>query len=561
MRTVRLTQNQDFVKQDRCLAKLSYVADAAFDSFYRQYEPYCIPNTRVELLCQLKEWSLTGDECIFWLSGMAGTGKSTIARTIADSFSNDGHLGGSFFFSKGGGDLAHANMFIGTLAYQLATVSASLKRLICDTIAEQTNIIHQGLRNQWKAFISQPLLELGSTVSRPVTLVFVIDALDECDRDDDIKQILQLFIEMKDLNMVRFRVLVTSRRETAIRLGFRNMPEIIHKDLTLHDIPRPVVEHDIGVFLRHELGEIRKERRLAINWPDEREIGLLVQKSDCLFIYAATICRFIKDPTEDPKERLLSILQDSITDKESPTAELDDMYTKILAHSVLRNHNEEKMMRVSEKFRQVVGFIVVLFDAVSALTLAALIEIPVGNVDRTLDLLYSVLNIPESKDLPIRLLHPSFRDFLLDKKRCLNNHFLVDKDTVHADLARNCLQIMSRVLKRDICNLQMPGALAHDVQRSKIDSYLPRYVQYTCCYWVDHLERISKARQNEIGLHDNGQVHYFMKTHFLHWLEALSLVGKVSEGVLMIVKLESMLEVNTAFHHKCNGVLTHSLSV
>ena len=170
MREVWLTQNQDLAEQDRCLAKLPYAADAAFDSFYRQYEPYCIPNTRVELLCQLKEWSLTGDECIFWLSGMAGTGKSTIARTIAKSFSNDARLGGSFFFSKDGGDLAHATKFVGTLAYQLATVSASLKRLICDAIAGQTHIVHQGLRNQWKAFIHQPLMELGTTLSRSVTL-------------------------------------------------------------------------------------------------------------------------------------------------------------------------------------------------------------------------------------------------------------------------------------------------------------------------------------------------------------------------------------------------------
>ncbi|MCJ1358717.1 MAG: WD_REPEATS_REGION domain-containing protein [Icmadophila ericetorum] len=176
------SDREDLAEQDRCLAKLPYAADAAFDSFYRQYEPYCVPNTRVELLCQLKEWSLTGDECIFWLSGMAGTGKSTIARIIAKTFSNDDRLGGSFFFPKGGGDLAHANKFVGTLAYQLANVSPPLKSLICEVIAGETDIVYQGLCNQWKVFILQPLLELGTTVSQSVVLALLDFAVEIYDQ-------------------------------------------------------------------------------------------------------------------------------------------------------------------------------------------------------------------------------------------------------------------------------------------------------------------------------------------------------------------------------------------
>lgn len=152
-----IDQNLTQLDLDRLLAKLSYIGDAAFNTHHLQHEPRCIPDTRVDLLHRLEEWSNSSEECIFWLSGMAGTGKSTIARTIARSISDQRYLGASFFFSRGGGDLGHAAKFVSTLAYQLAKVSPDLKRLICNAIAKQDDITHQGLDNQWKELIIRPL--------------------------------------------------------------------------------------------------------------------------------------------------------------------------------------------------------------------------------------------------------------------------------------------------------------------------------------------------------------------------------------------------------------------
>src|SRR5437764_2131543 len=69
------------LEQDQYLAKLPYASSAAFDAYPRRHEPICLPNTRVELLNQIKNWNDDPNgECIFWLNGMAGIGKSTIAR-------------------------------------------------------------------------------------------------------------------------------------------------------------------------------------------------------------------------------------------------------------------------------------------------------------------------------------------------------------------------------------------------------------------------------------------------------------------------------------------------
>ncbi|KAH6970500.1 hypothetical protein BKA56DRAFT_529716, partial [Ilyonectria sp. MPI-CAGE-AT-0026] len=90
------------IDQTTVLSRLPIAAGASFDSRAEEHNPTCLPNTRVDLLRQIHEW--VNDPCakaIFWLNGMAGTGKSTISRTVARDFASSGHLGASFFFKRG----------------------------------------------------------------------------------------------------------------------------------------------------------------------------------------------------------------------------------------------------------------------------------------------------------------------------------------------------------------------------------------------------------------------------------------------------------------------------
>jgi hypothetical protein len=148
-------------------------------------------------------------------------------------------------------------------------------------------------------------------------------------------------------------------------------------------------------------------------------------------------------------------------------------------------------------------------------------------IEVTLRPLHSVLDISESNDSTIQLFHVSFRDFLLDKDRC-HEKFWIDEKRTHGDLAESCLQVMSNALRRDICGLQLPGTLISEVQESRVRDSLPIDVQYACRYWVQHLQNSS------INLRDDDSVHIFLQTHFLHWLEALSLMRAIPKGVLMV---------------------------
>jgi hypothetical protein len=105
------------------LDRLPSASNAPFNSYNKQYAPTCLPATRVDLLQEIYNWANGQDkQNIFWLNGLAGTGKSTIARTIARKYHDQERLGASFFFSRGGGVVSHAGKFFTSIAVQLGRI-------------------------------------------------------------------------------------------------------------------------------------------------------------------------------------------------------------------------------------------------------------------------------------------------------------------------------------------------------------------------------------------------------------------------------------------------------
>ena len=478
---------------------------------------------------------------------MAGTGKSTIARTVARKWDDEKQLGASFFFSRGQGDLAHASKFFATVAYQLARSQSRVAPHVRKAIRDYPDITKKNLHEQWKHLILEPL----SRVFWLQPLVLVIDALDECDDQYDIALILQLVAQAN--TSARLRVFITSRPETPIRYGFNKISAKSHRDCILHEISSQIVNHDISTFFRHELTDIRDRRRLPSEWPDEASLERLVQKADGLFIYAATLCRFVEYKRSYPPDRLKSVLQDCI-EIGSPTQQLDDIYTKVLRSAV---PDEDAVFPEGDRhlnlFRRTVGTIAILLDALTTPALTNLFDTRPGEVEQILESLSSVVSYSESPEAPIKLLHPSFRDFLLDNRRCSDLRFRIVGENAHEDLAVSCLKLMSRHLRQDICSLKRPGTLTSEIDPCTLQRCLPQDVRYACRYWVEHLQRsnveIRDCDNDSKPLHN--LVHSFFKKHLLHWLEALSLMEILCEGVLMVRALDSMLSVGNPIPFEC----------
>lgn len=163
--------------------------------------------------------------------------------------------------------------------------------------------------------------------------------------------------------------------------------------------------------------------------------------------------------------------------------------------------------------KHTLGSLVVLLSPLSTFSLSRLLCLPKEDVDATFNDLYAILDIPEDPTRQLRLHHPSFRDFLLNKDRC--GDFWVDEKEAHQILATGCIRLMSQTLKKDICDMHAPGTRASQVESSRLQVYIPHEVQYACVYWVQHLQRSGSQ------IYDGEEAHQFLQAHLLHWLEAL----------------------------------------
>ncbi|KNG46890.1 putative WD-repeat protein [Stemphylium lycopersici] len=520
---------------ENTLVRLPYAEDAPFNSYAKQHEPACLADTRVDLLREIHSWADGQDErCIFWLNGLAGTGKSTIARTVARRYHNKQRLAASFFFSRGGGDVGHAGRFVTSLAVQLAHNVPALRQRISDAVVERDDIASQSLRDQWHHLVLGPLSKLSDS-GRPASLVLVVDALDECDSDNNIRIIVRLLAEARSLMRVRLRVLLTSRPEVPIRHGFYQIPDVEHQDVVLHNISRSIVDHDITLFLQHNLQLIARERCLRAGWPGAETVVQLVQSACGLFIWAATACRFVRDGKRFAAQRLETILRNDGKATAAPEKHLNEIYITVLENSIQEYTDEEKEEQC-RGIRYILGSIVALFSPLSAQSLDQLLDVAEG-VRTTLEDLHAILDIPNNQSRPLRLHHPSFRDFLLDQKRC-GDRFYVNEKSTHENLARRCLEFMSAPgsLRQDMCNLSDPGVLRTEIDEETINGNLPPELQYACHYWVHHLERSGRS------IEDGDATHRFLETYLLHWLEAMSLMKETSLCVRLVARLQGLVK-------------------
>ncbi|KAJ5916862.1 hypothetical protein N7504_000877 [Penicillium tannophilum] len=525
--------NQNLIEIDQKIdfGKLEGAMEADFQSYSGQNEVHCLEGTRVQLLQQIMEWAVSlSQKSIFWLKGMAGTGKSTISRTVANLLQRANHLGANFFFKRGEGDRGNARKFIPTLTRQLVFMISELRFWVQKAIHDDPDIASKSLREQFEKLLLQPLLHLREFGRQPRIAVIVIDALDECEHDRDIQTLIRLLPLLQEVKAVRLRIFLTSRPELPIRLGFSNIGDHEYQPFALHDIPNNVIEHDIHLFLQNQFKKIRNDRETSSDWPGNDVLQALVTMSIPLFISAATVCRYIEHSKWDPKKRLAELLEDQA----KYVSRMDKTYIPILTRLLDDQESDELDQHLLlQEFHDIVGVIILLAIPLSINALSLFIGMEADQISNRLDSFRSVLSIPADQDQPVRMLHLSFRDFFVQPR----TKFFVDELKKHRTITEFCLKTMRGHLKKNICDLASPSTTRADMDSEVIRQYLPTELQYSCRYWLYHLER-SGARPSEVD------VLQFLERHFLHWLEAMILIGAISEAIDMVNSLQ-VIEGNT----------------
>lgn len=87
--------------------------------------------------------------------------------------------------------------------------------------------------------------------------------------------------------------------------------------------------------------------------------------------------------------------------------------------------------------------------------------------------------------------------------------------------------------------MRAPGTTLAEVSRTMVDEFLLPGVQYACLYGIQHLLRAKL----EAG--DQEHVRQVLEVHFLHWIEALAWIQKISEAISSVTALEAITQVDS----------------
>jgi hypothetical protein len=476
-------------------------------------------------LRRIEEWE--GDDTdkrVYWLNGHAGSGKSTIARTFAERSSQKGKLGASFFCSRDFEDKRNIHFIFPTLAYELAYRYAEFKTALIPILKANPNIGHTLPAIQLENLLVRPLQSTG------LHTTIVIDALDECKDNRPVSLILSLLgTYIHALPFVKF--FITGRPEPSIRSGFQRPLLRPHTEIfLLHEVDQASVDHDIELYVKTHLSEIRtwSTYDLPVPWPIEKEVIAIVKKSSGLFIVPSIIVRFIASRFHDPQERMKMIICNPESTVLEGKSGIDGTYRQVFLQSCENVDVDDS--DVFERLRLVIGSIILVFHPLSRMNLAMILGIPLGDVRNAADIFHSVLIVPESDSEPMRVCHKSLADFATDAKRCTDSRFYVDSSIYHMKLGVFCLKLMNEKLKRNICDLP-PYAMNKDIDDlgQRREKYIGDGMEYACRSWAKHVRFVSCH-----GTHIGDVVkslEWFFNHKLLSWLEVLSIIGDLGSAV------------------------------
>jgi hypothetical protein len=517
--------------------KLPRCKDAGYRSGNRQP---CLKGTRMELLQELEDWAISTDDLqIFWLDGMAGTGKTTIAQSFAERLFADGILGASFFFSRDFADRSDIKLVFPTIAFQLAYQLPKFRDALVDIIKAHLDVGHLSLADQVVQLLVNPLKSLAANPETiPAFIIIVLDALDECKDPEPESTILSLLSKyVEEIPFLRF--FVTSRPEYAIRSVFNRPLKYRTKELILQDIDRIIVDRDIRMYLTTHLSVLanRRDMNVDVPWPSSEDMDVMVRKCSGLFIYASTIVIFIESLHYDPRDRLKLVT--SVTDSDSGEGGsiIDPLYTQVLVDGFAKVQSDQKYF---DQLKLVISAVILAINPLTRPALATLLDLTPLTVTSFLHPLYSVLQVPSDDTYAIQRLHKSFPDFLTDPNRCKDPNFHINAPIYHGNIAFLCLQLMKKSLKKNICRIP-PYTMNEDVKdfHARRKAFISDALEYACRFWTHHVSLASKTDE-EIGLMLN-LLQDFFDHRVLFWIEVLIILGDLGIAIYSMRRVQEWL--------------------
>ncbi|CAE6437631.1 unnamed protein product [Rhizoctonia solani] len=471
----------------------------------------CTPHTREQAISDLLSWKDDNSGSnLCWLNGMAGTGKTTIANTLCAILDEFHQLGASFFCTRSFPECRDVNIIFPTIAYQLARFSHPFCLALVQALEKTPDLQYRALEKQFEGMIATPLRDTANTL--PSCVVVVIDALDECEDSRSVGYLLEII--SSQAAGLPIRVLVSGRPEPQLQRNMGSTPS----QLVLHELDRGIVSEDIKTYLQEEL----KSDSLALT---ESKLDALVERAGVLFIYAATVVRYIGADyfTLDPNQRLETVLSTLSAPTSALGCNIDPLYATIIS-SVLGNPNLE----ASDKafIKTVLHTVICAQEPLPINALSVILQLGDANrVKAALQRLRSVVYISAGENGFVTTLHTSFSDYVLDPLR--SKEYACNAEAQHSMLATLCFSRIKRNKQRfNICQLESSYVFDEQIPgiEERINQAIPPDLVYACQYWAAHLQLGQKSLQQAQKLLG------FLSSDLLLWMEVLNLKKQISRA-------------------------------
>ncbi|CEL55848.1 Vegetative incompatibility protein HET-E-1 OS=Podospora anserina GN=HET-E1 PE=4 SV=1 [Rhizoctonia solani AG-1 IB] len=524
--SLNIWKNTDNQLKESLLNGMLPAQEALYDSSYADKieRGPCLENTRVQVLDGIRSWMYgTGKRKVYWINGMAGTGKTTIAYSVCKELAKNERLAASFFVSRASSQCQDVSRILPTIAYQLARVSYAYRSTLCRILNKEPNLGQRKLSVQFEHLIELPLLKVAQEI--PQGLVIVIDALDECSDPRTTELIVNLLMRHAPKLPVQF--FLTSRPEPAITDTTLSRDGESRSVLELHNVEEQLVKADIKTYLIVQL---------AVLSPTEDQIEWIAEQAGVLFIYAATLVRYVLAVGSGlgSKGRLKAIITPNAERASKKDRAIDRLYKAIL-EGVLQDEDREEYE--IEIIRRVLWTVVCVKEPVTKQTLAILARVNKDQVTEALHPLQSVIHVSARSDVASTL-HASFPEFILNPLR--SGPFSCDRKALNKDLASRCFDVMEQQLRFNLCGLESSYVFDCDVPNieARVEAAISPELFYACRFWSKHLiENI--ACETLIQSLDA-----FLSIRFLFWMEVINLKEWMENGPHVLMDAKTWLSMD-----------------
>ena len=465
-----------------------------------------------------KQWRNNRQSHLLWIKGDPGKGKTMLLCGIIDELRKstaETHLLSFFFCQATDSRLNNATAILRGLVYSLIDQQPPL----ISHVQKQHDLAGKSLFEDANAWVS--LSNIFTSILQDPSLkstYLVIDALDECVAAD-LPKLLD-FIAKKSSGSPRVKWIVSSRNWPIIE---RDLDAAMQKVRLCLELNEESVSAAVAMYIQFKVDWLAKRNKYSSDTRDAIQRYLL-SNANGTFLWVALVCQKLSNISGWRAQQMLIAFPPG----------LDALYKRMM--------DQITASEDAELCKRILALASAVYRPITLDELASLVDMLDG-VTGEYEALSEIIGLCGSfltlRKHTISFVHQSAKDFLVEK--AYSEIYPSGKEYVHHTIFSRSLQVLTKILRRDVYDLGAPGVPIDQVKQPRCDPLSP--TRYSCVYWIDHLLDCDPTRHATNDLQIDGSIDKFLRRSYLYWLEALSLCRSMSEGVVSMTKLEALLQV------------------